>query len=84
MPELVCAKSVYRCRKQPVSTPASSHYSIEENDIPEIIFSLPYAEKIVKQLLKHCLKKVKHCLNEMQNLECLMIQKKFCFISIFK
>ena len=44
------------------STLPSSNNSIEKNDIPEIIFRLPYAGKVGEQLLKRCLKKVKCCL----------------------
>ena len=45
------------------STIPSSNNSIKKNDVPEIIFLIPYAEKVGKQLLKHCLKKVKRSLN---------------------
>ena len=59
------SKALLYCLKSKSAMP-SSNYSVEENDIPEIIFGLPYAEKIVEQLfkalLKHCLKKIKDCL----------------------
>ena len=45
------------------STLPSSNNSIENNDIPEIIFRLPYAGKVGEQLLKRSLKKVKSDLN---------------------
>ena len=45
------------------STLPSSNNSIEKNDIPEIIFRLPYAGKVGEQLLKRSLKKVKSDLN---------------------
>ena len=44
------------------STIPSNNNSTEKNDIPEIIFHLPYAGKVGEQVLKR-LKKVKRCLN---------------------
>ena len=70
-PLLCCLKS------NSTITPSSN--SIEKNDIPEIIFHLPYAGKVGEQLLKRCLKKVKRCLNSNVKLRVLYDTKKMSF-----
>ena len=40
------------CRLKSNSTITSSNNSIKKNDIPEIIFCLPYTRKVGEQLLK--------------------------------
>ena len=57
----------------------SYNNSTEKNDIPEIIFRLPYAGKVGEQLLKRCLKKVKHCLNSNVKFRVLYDTKKMSF-----
>ena len=61
------------------STIPSSNNSIKKNDIPEIIFRLPYAGKPGEQLLKRCLKKVKRCLNSNVKFRVLYDTKKMSF-----
>ena len=61
------------------STIPSRNNSTEKNDIPEIIFPLPYAEKVGEQLLKCCLKKVKGCLNSNVKFRVLYDTKKMSF-----
>ena len=58
-----CVSKPMLCHLKSHSTIPSSNNSIEKNDIPEIIFHLPYTGKVGEQLLKRCLKKFEHCLN---------------------
>ena len=75
-PLLCCLKSN--------STINSSNNSTEKNDIPEIIFHLPYAGEVGEQLLKYCLKKVNCCLNSNVTFRVLHDTKKCHFPVISK
>ena len=72
------SKALLRRLKSNSSIPSSNN-SIEKNDIPEIIFRLPYAGKVGEQLLKRCLKKVKHCLNSNVKFRVFYDTKKMSF-----
>ena len=72
------SKPLLHCMKSNL-TILSSNNSIEKNDIPEIIFCLPYDRKVGEQLLKCCLKKVEHCLNSNVKFRVLYNTKKMSF-----
>ena len=72
------SKPLLRRLKSNSSIPSYNNYT-EKNDIPEIIFRLPYAGKVGEQLLKRCLKKVKHCLNSNVKFRVLYDTKKMSF-----
>ena len=71
------SKPLLHCLKSNSTIPSSNN-RIEETDIPEIIFHLPYAGKVGEQLLKCCLKKVK-CLNSNVKFRVLYNKKKMLF-----
>ena len=73
-PNYVSRSLLYRLKSN--STVPSSNNSIEKNDIPEIIFCLPYAEKVDEQFLKCCLNEVKRCLNSNVRFRVLYYTKK--------
>ena len=60
-PNYVSKQLLHRLKSNSVIP--SSNNSIEKNDIPQIIFYLPYDGKLGEQLLKRCSKKFKHCQN---------------------
>ena len=58
--------------------------SIKKNDIPEIIFGLPYAGKVDEQASKRYLKRVKCCLNSNVKFRVLHDTKKMLFYGDIK
>ena len=62
----------------------SSNKNIKENDIPEIIFLLPYAGKANEQLLGHCLKKVERSANSNVKFRVVYKIKRISFYSNIK